>query len=363
MKRNVLFLACTHFQLMTAIQVRRTYFAEETADLILTDYAKGCAAIADRLRESGVFDRVFFLEDPSEGADRSLAVKLRSYLQAYFFPRRMLRRCVPLRDRYALFLFNTPGLLAHLIVRRYGPGMECRLFEEGYGSYTEPFLKKSRSHRILIRGFFGDLEKRLTGRYLYHPELFDREPPSAVWPIPLPDRRDRELLALYDRIFDYSPDGALLDADFIFFEEVLSGAPEGERELLEAIAGAVGKERLTVKRHPRSGAAETLPDGFRAAERPELPWELIEMNESLAGKTLLTVSSGSVLAPALYFDDPVQVYLLFRCEKGNGANTDERYLQYITRLTKEKKNYYIPADIPELIRLLNGRRDQGGISL
>ena len=79
MKRNVLFLACTHFQLMTAIRIRRVFFAEETTDLILTDYGKGCAAIADRLRESGVFDRVFFLEDPGEGTTRSLAAKLRSY--------------------------------------------------------------------------------------------------------------------------------------------------------------------------------------------------------------------------------------------------------------------------------------------
>lgn len=217
MRRRILILTYTYFQLITVIQLKRTEFISDDVDVIVTDQSRGSAEVASRLRDTGVFRAVFHVHD-WDGLDETRKLdKYKRYLSARLRPEKSLNEYVPLTDSYDMFLFHNASLLAHLICRHMGRKTECRRFEEGYSTYTRPLLNKKWSHRWMIRCAFGEIERRIKGVYLFHPELFRQKVSYPLLRIRLLDRGDEELKRILNHVFGYAPDPQLRRADYIFW--------------------------------------------------------------------------------------------------------------------------------------------------
>ena len=350
MKRSVLIITYTYFQMMVAVQLRRTEFKEDDVDIIVTDQSKGSAQVAKRLRELSVFRSVFYVHD-MDGLDKTGRLsKYRRYLFARLQPEKTLRNYVCLNERYDVFLFHNASLLTHLILRHCGKRTQCFRFEEGYSTYTRPLLEKSRLRRWMIRCAFGDIGRRVCGLYLFHPELFTQKVAYPLKRIRLLSQSDGELKHILNSMFAYAPDPQLARADYIFLEESFRTAlsTTEDVELAAGIAETVGKQRFVVKQHPRSPNNPFEEKGIATAGSSDIPWEVILMNERFENKTLLTVMSGTALAPLLYDFEPVTTYLLFRCMQEVPPMLDEAYLSYIGALNgdghliipQDKKNFF-----------------------
>ena len=59
MKRKILIIVNTCFQLMTAVQLIQKKFTEDETDLMLTDHLPDCEHMAERITESGVAGHVY----------------------------------------------------------------------------------------------------------------------------------------------------------------------------------------------------------------------------------------------------------------------------------------------------------------
>lgn len=335
MKRKILIITYTYFQLITAIQLRRTEFQTDDVDVIITDQSKDSGKVAGRLREARVFRTVFHVHDFDGLDETGTLAKCKKYLAARLRPEKVLQKYVSLVDRYDMFLFHNASLLTHLICRHCGKETRCFRFEEGYSTYTRPLLEKRWLRRLMIRCAFGNLGNRIRGMYLFHPELFRQDVKYPLLRICPLWKNNEELRRILNRTFAYEPDLCLLDADYIFLEESfrLSVPAIDDVDLVCRIAGVVGKERLVVKQHPRSPDNPFAALGIATVPSGGIPWEVILMNEDLSGKTLLTVMSGTALAPALYGFAPIKTYLLFRCVNGSLPMLDEAYLSYLSAVS------------------------------
>lgn len=349
-EHRILFTTNTYFQLITAVQLKRTVFQTDVADIIITDHSEGCQEAAKRLEHTGLFRKVYFVRD-TERFDDSFAAKCAQYLRARLFPEKALRKYAPLNDDYDIFLFNNLSLLTHLIALRYRKQAACYHFEEGFGTYTRPFLEKTALRARLIKLAFGDLQKRVQGVYLFHPELFEQTVPYPLLPIERIRKDDGELKETLNQIFQYRPDEALASARYIFMEESFraNGQDVGDVELIEQIAERVGKENLVIKRHPRSPGDPFAGMGIAVSKASSLPWELIQMNMDFSDKVLLTITSGSVLAGALYFDEPVQVRMLFRCLPGGSPMASSTYCSYLDKLCSRYDHIQIPEALDSVL--------------
>lgn len=354
MKRRILILTYTYFQLIVAIQLKCTEFEADDVDIIITNQSKGSFEVANRLRDIHMFQTVFYVRD-LDGLDEPHRLdKYKRYLLARLCPEKSLKRYISLSDDYDMFLFHNASLLTHLICRHCGKKTECRRFEEGYSTYTRPLLEKKWIHRWMIRCAFGDIGHRVQGLYLFHPELFQQNVNYPLFHIKPLDKNDGELKQILNRVFGYRPDSRLLCADYIFLEESfrLSSPEIDDVDLVCRVAEIVGKERLVVKQHPRSPNNPFEKRGIVTAQSENIPWEVILMNEDFSDKTLLTVMSGTALAQALYFHEPIRTFLLFRCVQCRPPMLDDAYLKYIAELSRRNRELIIPQSEEDFLREL-----------
>ena len=105
---------------------------------------------------------------------------------------------------------------------------------------------------------------------------------------------------------------------YIFFTSVYDfegESPIGEFEAICEIAKLVGKENLLIKKHPRDSRMIFEEHGFKVDSNSSIPWEALQFEINLNGKTLLTVNSGAVISTSLLFGSNVKsVYVYNICQ-------------------------------------------------
>lgn len=361
MGRRVLILTYTHFQLITAIQLKLTELKFDNVDVIVTDQSKGSKEAARRLQDMRIFQSVYFVHD-SDGLDKfSRFDKYRRYLSAWISPKEKLKEYVELNGCYDLFFFHNASLLTHLICHCLGEKTACFRFDEGYSTYTKPLLNKRWLHRWMIRGAFGDIRHRLQGIYLFHPELFRQKVDCPLFPIKPLGSDCTELKQILNEVFDYTPDPQLRNADYIFLEESfrLHAQMTEDVELVCQIADLVGVGRLVVKQHPRSRNNPFQERGITTVQSGDIPWEVILMNEDFSHKTILSVMSGTALAPALYRYPPLKTYLLFRCVQTHLPELNQHYIAFIRELGPTQW-LAIPENLQDFLQQLMAQENWKG---
>lgn len=361
MKHRVLITTNTYFQLIVAVQLKLTRFSSDEVDVIITDHSAGSEEAAERLRELGLFRGVFFVRDSISPEHGSLQTKCSNYARAWLRPRTILSEMVRLNDDYDTFLFHNASLLTHLIWRVFRLQVTCYRFEEGFSTYTRPFLEKKPLFKVLIKAGFGDLEKHTKGLFLFHPELWRKKTGYPVITIPPMEREDHELQRVFNHTFGYDAQRDGIPEKYIFMEESFraSGVEIDDVELVCEIAEAVGRENLVVKLHPRSTEDPFSACGLKVSRLSQVPWEVVLLNENLSEKTLLTITSGSVLASALYFEQRIRAYLLYRCITKKSPMLNDEYFRYMRDVCAHNESFLIPEDMGELmnhLENLNGDR-------
>lgn len=241
-------------------------------------------------------------------------------------------------------------ILTQLICNRYKKA-ELILFEEGYSTYTKPLIQKP-AVRILFHLFFGNLEKKIHAIYLFYPELLQINAHCPKIRIPVFDKTDQALRDLINRIFDFDPRCLQIPEKYIFFEESfrLSGTPIDDITLIRELQDKISPQKICIKQHPRS-----LSNPFKNMDihvldsLKHVPWEVVLLNECITeDKVLVTVSSGSVLASALYFKQKHKSIMMYKCVHPTSPAINSAFLNYMNAVQKITSSVYIPNSINEI---------------
>lgn len=298
MKKSVLIIINTPFQMITAIQLASTEYKEYLVDVVITDNIAQYIELSERASRSGLFTNVY-----------SMVTKDQSWqnwkytLFGAVFNRAILKRLPFLKvKKYDVALFANSGGVSACIATllRCSYGTTLGMYEDGFASYSDFYhdeIKDAYKPRHGSGKIIYCLRKRapayLKYYYVFEPELINE------WDFPFIIKRipkiENEAVSLLNMVFDYNKHIENYDYKYIFFEEsyFADGIDIGDMKIVEEISHIVGKDNLLIKIHPRNPVNRFKDRGFHTNADTSLPWEVIALNINLENKTLITIASGS----------------------------------------------------------------------
>ena len=331
MKRNLI-IVNTYFQLITAINLVLNNLKDDINDLILTDRSVDMERKIKIIKSLNICENIIYVNSKECCNEKN---KIKKYLKYLFNPTKIFN--YKFETKYdSLFFFNYDLLTYTVFDKLYSKNKKiiCNKFDEGYITY----LKETGNNKInkIIRFICGkkDIDNTIKKIYLYHPKLLCYDSKYEVEQIS-PLTRKEELIEIYNKIFEYTNE--IIQQKYIFFEESFFCDNKGvdDMTIILKIADIIGKENLLVKLHPRNKIDRFKEYGIATNKSIGIPWEIIQMNNNFSDKVLMTISSGSVLASRLYFNDNIKTFLLFNCTDTMSDMVNDKYLQYIDNVKKD----------------------------
>lgn len=358
---NILFICNTPFQIITAVNIILSEFnyAAYSVDLAVTDQFGGHIKIAENLRKTDFLNNVFTAE-----VRKSSHEKFKNVFQILLNRKRLYKRfnILPSYRYDRLFIYNL-DLTSTVIFERLkkeNAALTVHRYEEGYAGYYNSFRQNKT---CLFYEGIQRLKKQpilsecLSGYWFYRPELLDKcYSDKIIFRIPPLTRHDELLVGIYNGIFGFEPARLTKYPEkYIFFEESyhINGHPIHDFEIVKYISNIVGRDNLVIRLHPRCTENRFIKLGCRTVRPEGIPWEVVQLNADFTDKVFLTISSGSVLASKLFFNDNVRTIVLYKClqDKIKNIGVFDHFLNMLIDKS-ESDDFYLPSDTMELEDIL-----------
>lgn len=335
------------YQLINAVQIKRSLLHGRPADLLLTDILPDARDYLPRLEQTGLFDRVIFALS-METNQKYAGAKEPELSECYRNTANFLRWALSdeLTDYAEIYFSNYDVLTRMLACRFYHRPCAFICYEDGFSTYVIDYLREDRApvNRHPDGRKIRDKVQRVL---LYEPALAMRGDRLPNVSLPKIDRRDSGLRELFNHIFGYR-DSARLPR-FIFLEQSFraEGIRTNDIDLMRECREAAGGDFI-VKPHPRN--RENLPQemGLTRKYPDHIPWELFLLNlpeDEKQQHTLLTVCSNAALTSRLVFGLDMNTVMLYRLFEGKVLWKEDATLwRYLERFRREfaGRNYYVP---------------------
>lgn len=324
--KSILVISNTYYQLITAIRLRTTLWADNKVDIILSDHSNNAESVSKRLTEEHIFNNVMWTKTKEiDQSTHNLSLQARKFL--FVLTGSLAADCFTNLFYDELVYYNTDvfvhGLFAKL--NKINPELLCSRYEEGILSYQDSsYFKGARLNlAIRIRTLFHEeiLEKKTQRFYCFYPNIYE----GKLQTIAIPQFEDfKNIGECLSRIFELKPEMSKIREKYIFFTSVYDfegGDPIGEIDIVSKIAKLVGKDNLLIKTHPRDSRTVYAERGFHVYENSSIPWEAIQFHNDFSDKCFVTVNSGSVLGVNMIVKKKVRTYFFYDC-CNLGGNTD-----------------------------------------
>lgn len=319
-KKRIICLCTTYFQMITAIQMRRTLFSEDEFSVVMTDGSNGSQQVSERLRETGIFDEVFFVTR-ARGAMaefKSARQKAERFLN-YFVKGSYVSYLTKPYDLFLAYNFNWYAFMMFNALQQDNRDIKVAKFEEGILSYFvddhrfeyDYFLKIKKIKRLLRQPVMFD---KLHTFYCFYPEFYDGKLSTAkIPPLEHDDAWMRDTLCF---LFDVDAEKLVYDRKFLYFASMLDSevvkGESGEFEILKEIVDVVGKDNIMVKLHPRENAPERYRDlGVAIDTNSDVPFEVIQLVKDFSDKVFITCLSSSTINLATILPRRSKTYLTY----------------------------------------------------
>lgn len=368
-KKKVLFGTDSYFQLMTAINLRTTVYKDWYADVIVYGSVPSADKIAERLRETNVFDHVYLATTSLTRCGKNYTKKEKFpkyfvYLQSLVSPRRVIKNAIGanLTSAYDEFIMNGYGALPDAIFNvcyQNNKNIKVKRIEDGYVSYFSEFGSKKGKVRCIVERvsclLFGvkNLKNFINGYYFVEPELVIAKFPYPVIRSPKFSRDNKDLVRVLNHVFGYD-DSLKFDKKIYLFEDgsLFFMNRDEEVEIVQELKEVVEPDKFIVKMHPRRKINRFKQLGVDVMEKSSIPWEVIQLNNRFDGCVFMTVASSVAFSSDVYFGDKCHKILLFDCLKNPPALVNDNFKKYLKLYNKKfgTESLHIPANYSELKR-------------
>lgn len=342
MKRKQILIVCnTYYQLIMALRMNETLFAQDSVHVILTDRAPNAAKVSENIKQMAIFETIHYIETAAYCQKRDTAIeKARDILELVFGSRKFR----DITDRFVdKFLYYNDDLFEEVVfacLYQKNKQLQGAKFEEGILSYN--YLPKKNMKFAcgnVLRKLIGkdNLQVRTTVFYCCHPDAYYGEKQTVT--IPCIDKSSgvRDVLAnafgITEQLLDYKE-------KYIYFSSVYDfegGLPIGELDAVKKIADVVGIDNLLIKKHPRDQRNAWCEAGFHVDRNSGLPWEAIQFAMDCADKVFITANSGSVLSVNMLLDPMPRVVFVYPCCDLSGNPTAQSTIDTIEKLLDNPK--------------------------
>lgn len=357
MKKRILFLVNTPYQLMISINLKQTIYVEYDADIVITNNISNHESLAGNVRDTRLFGKVIVFDIKDIYPDsNSVALVKRLFGDGNIFT-----------EAYDYYLFanldhGASGI--YRMLRKNNKRVKAIMFEDGYATYSgwysdfltmfgsvpndnnpyrRPFYK-TLFHRW-VDNVFSKVEKLL----VFNPSIMTYQPAFDVQTIEPIDTRNEKLVEIYNSVFGYETDVDAYKEPVIFFEEsyFADGYNVDDIGIVEQIADIVGKNNIFIKIHPRNPENRFKKNGYKTNQNTSIPWEVICMNMDLKNKILVSISSVAVIVPATMLGKEYTGILLMNAMKDDSCLKKNITNLYEAICAKEK-NLCVVSSMEEL---------------
>ncbi len=361
-KKKILILVNTYFQIIIAIKLKLTTYKNDDVDIIISNHSVDSYKIYESLKNISIFNKIFYFRSKEA---KNKIIKILQNFCYLLFPNLSLnskKMKLGYYDEYLFYNINKYSYLLYDALHKKNKKVKVIRFEEGYISYLHINVGISNSYKK-IRKILGKefIEEKIEYNNLFNPNLLIYNPKAPIKKIENLERKDIELRNIVNKVFKYDLINDIYDKKYIFFEESFFCDNKGidDMDLILNIAEIVGKENLMVKLHPRNKVDRFKEYGITTNKTIGIPWEVIQMNNDFSNKVFLTISSGSVLASKLYFNDNIETYLLFNCTNKMSDMVTDEYSKYLEKIKKNLNfdNFKIPNSNEEFFKELREKKN------
>lgn len=361
-KKRVLIIINTYFQLMTAIQIVLKNYYNYESDFIITDNLSDYEDIALRMKNFEFVHGVFTARSrkiaiPRDNKSRIESIKDCIWIKNYI----KSKTNIDMDSRnYDVLLFHNIDIFTYIVyafVQKWNKGIILRRFEEGFSIYLS-YNDRPHSEKI------GESISKILGRrslinniqfvYLYHPEYLTYNMPCGTKKIPLISKNDERYRKIVNSIFNYNAKEARTKKLIIFEESFYADkTPIEDYPLFCEIINKVTPDMVSLKLHPRNTINRFSKTKAHIFDGGHAPWEVLQLNNSYESNVFATITSGSVLASILYFDEKIPTIFLYKVVDGD-FKLKTNYEKYLNKVRSSQKDslIYIPENKEQLFRIL-----------
>lgn len=355
----ILFRVGSHIQLLSAILIRMRVVDEE-ADIHLIDITD-FSQLVEPLRKTGLFRKVIISHDVNVTYDLYNSMTRDERIS-------VIEKCpnfwnIELDCEYNTYYMGHDTFLNKMfyyyLVKHQAPP-KIYLLEDGLASYSHDVYEYAKNDDINHEKY-GDCNflRHICGQFLFNPQLYVLKKRHEIIKFPEIDKNVKQVFNLvYGTVEDISQ-------KYIVFTSCFpeNRITTNEFELIQHLAGLVGKTNIAIKSHPRAIYNPYLDHGYYVLPSSFLPWEIYLFNNQMNDKVLVSASSYSVFTAYGIFKNTIPVIFLYKLLKGNFKLISQRcFIDFIELLTKEYNKditqVFIPSSwesLSHIIKYIKGK--------
>ena len=337
----------TPLQLLNAMNLVCTLRQKGELDAFIVPQFRNAEQIIGRVKETGIFNRVYTLKLQRLGKDRYFWA-----IFGLFAPRLYARKWLKLpRLDYDLFYLSDPTKMFEYIIDSNAKSANRIAYDDGIGSYTGDIFRGRRNKIYMaLRKLMGK-DYFIKEMYLNQPDYYEGTVKLKLHKIQ--DIQQNGLGETVRMVFDVKKSTLYSDYKYVYLNQPTTASKDlaHDLEVDEKILSVVGEEvgdNLLVRMHPRS-KMEDYYGRFRIDDVNNM-WEVI-CEEEIDGNSVL-ISSYSTTQFAPKFMHGGEPYLVFTVnlykDLSNSVVGENDMLKRIKKAYSDESKIYVVHSYDEL---------------
>jgi hypothetical protein len=339
----------TMYQLMEAIQIRKSYLANDDVECILTDaMGEFGSTIFEKKKLASIFT------DVSYGKLKEYHVTIKKLLN----PKMALKEITGKEPvKYTDIFFWNNDLIAYNYYKwysiskykvkwhLYGDAMASYIFDSPDSKNSAGWYSRDEGVKAYVANFvdnlifdfkrFADLDYDY---YIFKKNMFLKNTTRKLKDIPIIDINNSQTMEIYNEIYCYK--GYKVKQKYIYLDTARDGyiSDEDVLKIIQKFIDAIGKNNLIVKPHPRVDERIYLNLGVEIFDK-DIPWEIYSMNNNLSDKAIICSFTSAAVLPYILYGMKYQIVSVGNLISNKSPNLDD--MRYIFNKINEQADNII----------------------
>lgn len=360
----MLIVCSSPIQIINTINLTYTTFDAKKIDLIILNHASENENYYKILNEIGLFNNVQFLNTShvTGGVSKYRLVRYVKAAQNLLNKHKVEKEIELYEYEYDTFFISSPDLPSKIIyyfMKDRFKDMNLFMIEEGTFAYSYFYQKENVMKKVFTKLLFGEnINNNYSGAYVYKPDLMNvnQNIDIDIRPIPSINKDKKLLTGILNKVINVKKEDNEIKQRFVIFDQTFPFEKINYEmnELLRKIVDWLPLEEVIIKKHPRRSKLEL---GVSVKEyQSSLPFEILNLNNHMESKVLISVFSTACLNPKIMFNEEPTVILLFKLldlKTMTNFNDTTFNIAYDVKKSYQSNNFFIPENITELKHILD----------
>ena len=332
------------------------------ADIFIDPRSRNSERYIENIRKLSVFNRVFNakeieilnkIRNPNK-TKRKITITL-----SYLFLNSVIKKMFPGGFDYDTVYLSNNTFISNPIVQYvnlHKLDVEFVYYDEG--SYDNNTInRESSSDRFIKTVLRRSVVPAKSSKLLYSPELYEMIHPGnseKIGRVPYFNASDK-IQSVIEQVFETDSiktiEEPFIILDTMPYEVMVKEEADKYQNQIQMICDAL-KGKVCVKKHPRDKKMNRY--GCKEYTDNSVPFEMLCLCSDFSNKTLIVLSSTSILTPKIIFNQEPHIVLLYKLFPMKSGFDDQRTKMYdsIRNIYSDPSKLSIPESFEELNELI-----------